>query len=111
VVIVNPGGTGRPIRLISASPAPFPPRRSRIDASPSSKRRVHRPDRFAVLRFAAGFTAARPFLGTSRFVARFIAFAITHLESEFGDWDMQQEKRNPHTEMRRRLRSMANQDT
>src|SRR3990170_5557151 len=38
VVIVNPGGTGRPRRVISASPAPLPPRRSRIDALPSSNR-------------------------------------------------------------------------
>src|SRR3990172_2749170 len=37
VMIVNPGGTGRPTRLISERPAPFPPSSSRIDALPSSK--------------------------------------------------------------------------
>src|ERR1700680_3274193 len=39
--MVNPGGTGRPARVISATPAPLPPSRSRIDASPSSKRYTH----------------------------------------------------------------------
>src|SRR5579884_3318022 len=34
--MVNPGGTGSPTRLISASPAPLPPRRSLMDALPSS---------------------------------------------------------------------------
>ncbi|OGS48657.1 MAG: hypothetical protein A3K68_06365 [Euryarchaeota archaeon RBG_16_68_13] len=38
VVIVKPGGTGRPSRVISASPAPFPPRRSRIEPFPSSNK-------------------------------------------------------------------------
>src|SRR5439155_935698 len=38
VVIVKPGGTGRPSRVISASPAPLPPSRSRMVASPSSNR-------------------------------------------------------------------------
>src|SRR2546422_7264545 len=38
VVIVNPGGTGRRKRVISARPAPFPPRRPRIFAFPSLKR-------------------------------------------------------------------------
>src|SRR6202007_135373 len=37
VVIVNPGGTGRPILLISARLAPLPPSSSRIGAVPSSK--------------------------------------------------------------------------
>src|SRR2546430_11448254 len=41
--MVNPGGTGRPMRLISARPAPFPPSRSRIVALPSAKSIVHRP--------------------------------------------------------------------
>src|SRR5207245_8028702 len=36
VVIVKPGGTGRPSRVISARPAPLPPRRSRMEAFPSS---------------------------------------------------------------------------
>ena len=36
VVIVKPGGTGRPAFVISASPAPFPPRSSRIFALPSA---------------------------------------------------------------------------
>jgi len=35
VVIVKPGGTGKPRRVISARPAPFPPRRSCIPAFPS----------------------------------------------------------------------------
>src|SRR6202035_1309754 len=39
--MVNPGGTGSPARVISATPAPLPPSRSRIDASPSSKRYTH----------------------------------------------------------------------
>src|SRR5579864_611854 len=39
--MVNPGGTGSPARVISATPAPFPPRRSRIDALPSSNRYTH----------------------------------------------------------------------
>ena len=41
VVIVNPGGTGSPTRLISARPAPFPPSTSRMEALPSSKSIVH----------------------------------------------------------------------
>ncbi len=36
VVIVKPGGTGSPRRVISARPAPLPPSWSRIEASPSS---------------------------------------------------------------------------
>jgi hypothetical protein len=36
VAIVNPGGTGSPIAVISARPAPFPPRRSRRFGSPSA---------------------------------------------------------------------------
>ena len=37
MVIVKPGGTGNPKLLISASPAPFPPRRSRIPVLPSAR--------------------------------------------------------------------------
>src|SRR5258708_34574338 len=33
--MVKPGGTGIPARVISAAPAPLPPRRSRILAEPS----------------------------------------------------------------------------
>ena len=36
VVRVNPGGTGMPRRLISARPAPLPPSRSFMVASPSA---------------------------------------------------------------------------
>jgi len=36
VKIVNPGGVGRPARVISARPAPFPPRRSFIVPLPSA---------------------------------------------------------------------------
>src|SRR2546428_401494 len=36
VVSVKPGGTGRPRRVISARPAPLPPRGARIGAVPSS---------------------------------------------------------------------------
>src|SRR5688572_20879981 len=36
-VMVNPGGTGRPMRHISARPAPLPPRTDFIELSPSSK--------------------------------------------------------------------------
>src|SRR5437879_8153639 len=39
--MVKPGGTGRPARVISATPAPLPPRRSRIAALPSSNRYTH----------------------------------------------------------------------
>src|SRR5579863_8159141 len=39
--MVNPGGTGSPARVISATPAPLPPSRSRIEALPSSKRYTH----------------------------------------------------------------------
>src|SRR5438874_2675080 len=35
--IVNPGGTGRPRFAISASPAPLPPRMSRMAAEPSAR--------------------------------------------------------------------------
>ena len=42
VVTTKPGGTGSPIRAISARFAPFPPSRSRIDASPSAKCITHR---------------------------------------------------------------------
>src|SRR5205807_5974902 len=54
VVIVNPGGTGRPTRLISASPAPLPPSRSRIVALPSSNNQM----RFRAARAPAGRPAA-----------------------------------------------------
>ena len=37
VVIVKPGGTGRPRFAISASPAPLPPSRLRIEALPSAR--------------------------------------------------------------------------
>ena len=37
VVMVKPGGTGSPALVISASPAPLPPRRARISALPSGK--------------------------------------------------------------------------
>ena len=40
VVIVNPGGTGRPTPVISARFAPLPPRRSDWDLSPSAKSRT-----------------------------------------------------------------------
>jgi hypothetical protein len=36
VVMVKPGGTGRPMRVISARPAPLPPSSSRIEPSPSA---------------------------------------------------------------------------
>ena len=36
VAIVNPGGTGRPALVISASPAPLPPSRSFIVRLPSA---------------------------------------------------------------------------
>ena len=36
VVIVNPGGTGTPIRFISAKLAPFPPNKFFIVVSPSA---------------------------------------------------------------------------
>src|SRR3954467_5040551 len=39
--MVKPGGTGRPALVISARPAPFPPRRSRRDAFPSRKSQTH----------------------------------------------------------------------
>src|SRR2546425_9575472 len=35
--MVKPGGTGRPRFAISASPAPLPPRMSRIAAEPSAR--------------------------------------------------------------------------
>ena len=37
VVIVNPSGTGRPMRVISARLAPFPPSSGRMSAVPSEK--------------------------------------------------------------------------
>ncbi len=37
VVMVKPGGTGNPNRVISAKFAPFPPKRSAIVRSPSVK--------------------------------------------------------------------------
>src|SRR5580658_9765574 len=65
--MVNPGGTGSPARVISATPAPLPPSRSRIEALPSSKRYTHlwaratpfcdpvvRADVFRVAAFLAG---------------------------------------------------------
>src|SRR5688572_16434171 len=39
--MVSPGGTGSPALVISARPAPFPPRRSRSDAFPSRKSQTH----------------------------------------------------------------------
>src|SRR5580704_15082796 len=66
--MVNPGGTGSPARVISATPAPLPPSRSRIEALPSSKRythlwaRVATPFRDPVVR-AAVFRVAAFFAG------------------------------------------------
>ena len=37
MVMVKPGGTGRPALVISATPAPLPPSRSRIVALPSAE--------------------------------------------------------------------------
>ena len=37
VVMVKPGGTGRPARVISATPAPLPPSSARISVPPSWK--------------------------------------------------------------------------
>src|SRR3981081_4553848 len=39
--MVKPGGTGSPALVISATPAPLPPSRSRIEALPSSNRYTH----------------------------------------------------------------------
>src|SRR5205809_688588 len=39
--MVNPGGTGSPARVISATPAPLPPSRSRMSLFPSSNRYTH----------------------------------------------------------------------
>src|SRR5581483_264623 len=39
--MVKPGGTGSPAFVISATPAPLPPSRSRIVALPSLKRYTH----------------------------------------------------------------------
>src|SRR5437879_6846977 len=39
--MVNPGGTGIPARVISATPAPLPPRRSRMSFDPSENRYTH----------------------------------------------------------------------
>src|SRR5437899_2696228 len=39
--MVKPGGTGIPARVISAAPAPLPPRRSRILADPSRNWYTH----------------------------------------------------------------------
>src|SRR5262245_31612602 len=39
--MVKPGGTGSPALVISATPAPLPPSRSRILALPSEKRYTH----------------------------------------------------------------------
>src|SRR6266550_3838322 len=41
VVIVNPGGTGSPAFVISATPAPLPPSKSRILALPSLNKYTH----------------------------------------------------------------------
>src|SRR5207237_8367484 len=38
---VRPGGTGIPGRVISATPAPLPPSRSRISLDPSENRYTH----------------------------------------------------------------------
>src|SRR5215204_1820758 len=40
--MVNPGGIGRPRRVISARLAPLPPSSSRCEASPSVNSRIHR---------------------------------------------------------------------
>ena len=42
MVTVNPGGTGRPMRVISARFAPLPPSRSAIAARPSAKSYTYR---------------------------------------------------------------------
>ena len=47
--MVNPGGTGSPARVISASPAPFPPSRSFISPEPSSKNQMRFAETVAAL--------------------------------------------------------------
>src|SRR5438105_6442282 len=56
--MVKPGGTGSPARVISATPAPLPPSRSRIEASPSSNSQTHFVPRAARVGAEAGFFAA-----------------------------------------------------
>src|SRR6266566_2878784 len=56
VVMVNPGGTGIPARVISAAPAPLPPSRSRIFADPSLKGYTH----FLVVAIASNCMEDRP---------------------------------------------------
>src|SRR5258708_6153904 len=68
--MVNLGGTGSPARVISATPAPLPPSRSRIEALPSSKEYTH----FAVRGRRAA--AAAFFFGTLVAAARRVAVAV-----------------------------------
>src|SRR5205807_9644686 len=73
--MVKPGGTGRPARVISATPAPLPPRRSRILALPSSKRQTHLAPRARARPSAAvrlGFFA----LVCAVVAVRFVVFAL-----------------------------------
>ncbi len=66
VVIVSPGGTGRPALVISARPEPMPPSRSFIVRSPSGAclppKRYDVGLRLAAVLAAAGFLAGLAFL-------------------------------------------------
>src|SRR6266404_4051067 len=57
VVIVNPGGTGRPAFVISARPAPLPPRSVRRFALPSALPPAKRYTHFWARAFGAAFLA------------------------------------------------------
>ena len=85
-MMVNPGGTGRPIRAISARFAPLPPRRFLIDASPS----VFAPNRYMNFRLPAlGADFAAAFFGAV-FLATFFAICfsyfivVLHMRAETG---------------------------
>ncbi len=57
VVIVKPDGTGRPAFVISARPAPLPPRSARIFALPSALPPANRYTHFWAFAFGAAAVA------------------------------------------------------
>src|ERR1035437_2859485 len=100
--MVKPGGTGSPARVISATPAPLPPSRSRIGALPSSKRYPHlvarrragaalvdeRAPRVEVVRpTGADFVVVLVYLGARGFVVTGIIGPLVMAEARTDRWD------------------------
>lgn len=98
-MIVNPGGTGSPMRAISARLAPFPPRRFLIVASPS----VLAPNRYMNLFFlvlgadlAAAFLDAVLLATFLPYIFLFYVLLFLTCMLKLGDVDMNRYVKSRH---------------